>query len=69
MNVPDDWNDYWTVCSECGSRYHASEGGCDCDEQRPPECPECGVQLDDEGMCPSCLRSIDEVEADLGIFR
>ena len=24
-NVPDDWNQYWTVCSRCGASYHASE--------------------------------------------
>lgn len=31
-NVPDDWNMYWYTCSACGSRYHASEGGCECEE-------------------------------------
>lgn len=29
-NVPDDWGMYYTRCSECGSRYHMSEGGCGC---------------------------------------
>lgn len=26
-NVPDDWDRYWTTCSE-GHRYHLSEGYC-----------------------------------------
>ena len=31
-NVPDDWGCYYTNCGYCGTRYHMSEGGCDCDE-------------------------------------
>jgi len=30
-NVPDDWNCFWNRCEYCGTSYHASEGGCDCD--------------------------------------
>jgi len=30
-NVPDDWDYYWIKCSNCGRRYHASEGGCECE--------------------------------------
>jgi hypothetical protein len=33
-NVPDDWDMYYYKCSECGYRYHASEGGCTCIEER-----------------------------------
>lgn len=33
-NVPDDWNSYYYNCSLCGSRCHASEGGCHCTEER-----------------------------------
>tara|TARA_Y100001973_G_C5152418_1_gene308846 strand:+ start:750 stop:1136 length:387 start_codon:yes stop_codon:yes gene_type:complete len=29
-NVPDDWGCYYYTCSHCGSKCHASEGGCDC---------------------------------------
>jgi hypothetical protein len=29
-NVPDDWNSYYSRCEYCGSRVHASEGGCGC---------------------------------------
>ena len=28
FNVPDDWNNYWTRCEVCGTRYHRSEGAC-----------------------------------------
>lgn len=24
-NVPDDWDNYWVTCGDCGGRYHASE--------------------------------------------
>lgn len=30
-NVPDDWGNYYVTCPECGFKYHASEGGCDCE--------------------------------------
>jgi hypothetical protein len=29
-NVPDDWERYWRTCYHCGTRFHESEGGCDC---------------------------------------
>lgn len=32
-NVPDDWGMYYNTCSNCGSRYHLSEGGCGCWEE------------------------------------
>lgn len=41
MNVPDDWGNYYYKCDYCGSRYHASEGGCDC--------------LEDCGQCEMCM--------------
>ena len=37
MNVPDDWHCYYRTCSHCGSRYHLSEGGCDCWDKLPPD--------------------------------
>ena len=40
MNVPDDWGSYYYKCEYCGSRYHASEGGCGC--------------LEDAGQCAGC---------------
>jgi len=40
MNVPDDWGCYYSKCSRCGSRTHASEGGCNC-EERFAECAGC----------------------------
>lgn len=39
-NVPDDWGSYYSKCSYCGSRVHASEGGCGC--------------LDDAEKCHTC---------------
>lgn len=60
-NVPDDWNCYWHTCHLCGSRYHASEGGCDCDQEEMAECPECGEYLDG-GVCPECGRTLAEIE-------
>jgi hypothetical protein len=29
-DVPDDWHCYYETCGWCRTRYHASEGGCDC---------------------------------------
>jgi len=31
-NVPDDWGNYYSYCSTCNTRWHASEGGCNCIE-------------------------------------
>jgi len=28
-NVPDDWCQYYKICSRCGSDYHAADGGCE----------------------------------------
>lgn len=33
-NVPDDWGNYWRKCRFCGGRYHMSEGGCPCEDER-----------------------------------
>ena len=30
-NTPDDWPDYFVTCPSCKRRYHASEGGCECE--------------------------------------
>ena len=32
--LPDDWGSYYSKCEGCGSRVHASEGGCSCWEER-----------------------------------
>ena len=50
MNVPDDWPSYWVWCDRCGRRYHASDGGCGCEEY----ICECGEGFDDDGLCPGC---------------
>lgn len=41
-NTPDDWGGYYTRCPLCGTRYHASEGGCRC--------------LEDHEQCNACLK-------------
>jgi len=56
-NVPDDWGSYYSNCSYCGSKVHASEGGCDC--------------LEDAGQCEGCkggrfFRGSDNLAADEG---
>ena len=33
-NVPDDWGSYYTNCGLCGTKYHESEGGCCCTEDK-----------------------------------
>lgn len=42
-NVPDDWGMYYSKCGYCGSRVHASEGGCCC--------------LEDAEQCDVCKSS------------
>lgn len=32
-NTPSDWDAHWRTCSRCGARYHASDGGCECEEK------------------------------------
>jgi len=57
-NVPDDWHSYWETCSRCGNRYHASEGGCECEYY----C-NCGEELED-GRCPECDPTCEECGLD-----
>lgn len=40
-NTPDDWGMYYSNCGYCGSRVHASEGGCGCTEEAE-KCEGCG---------------------------
>lgn len=54
-NVPDDWGNYYSTCSDCGYRAHGSEGyWCPCAER----CSECGEDHSDcecpEGQCGYC---------------
>lgn len=42
-NTPDDWDNYYRTCSNCGRTWHASEGGCECefdDEEETNEEPD-----------------------------
>ena len=37
-NVPDDWDNYWSKCSECGEKTHASDGHyCEPEEEEEEE--------------------------------
>lgn len=56
-NVPDDWDCYWYMCSNCGSKYHASEGGCGCFEQEIEDLQEKTIS-----RLQNCL--IDNIERD-----
>jgi hypothetical protein len=54
-NVPDDWGCYYRRCDRCGSKYHASEGGCGCWDNIP-DC-QCGQRQwdgDEDPRCGSC---------------
>jgi hypothetical protein len=57
LNVPDDWGSYFETCSICGSRYHASEGGCGCTDDKAL-CTRCDEWIDDgevqHGTCETC---------------
>lgn len=36
-NTPDDWDNYYCTCPDCGNRYHASEGYCPCEDEEDEE--------------------------------
>lgn len=53
-NLPEDWGSWYSTCSDCGGRYHASGAEtCAC-----PECPTCGMQVPPgtiyAGKCQNC---------------
>ena len=54
FNVPDDWGNYYSNCSRCNSRVHASEGGCQCWEEYPHDCYRCEewIREGDEKLVP-----------------
>ena len=56
--MPDDWGMYYTTCDHCGTRYHQSEGGCDCQADCKAHRPWIhGVWLRDGGLqlpCRTC---------------
>ena len=57
-NLPDDWCAHYSTCGRCGSRYHASEGGCGCTEEG--QCSGCGEHCgsfsfdNDAFICDEC---------------
>lgn len=62
--VPDDWDMYWRTCAVCGARYHASDGGCGCEDyfaELPRcECGECdwAIEEDEYGRPPQWQGSV-----------
>lgn len=50
-NVPDDWGCYYLRC-DCGARYHASEGGCLCDEVEPEPAEDDAAEDEEVATCP-----------------
>jgi len=55
-NVPDDWNSYYRYCSYCNTKWHASEGGCNC-----VACDKCGQAhhedtMNDFRLCEECQK-------------
>ena len=57
MNVPNDWNAYWTSCEYCGRRYHESDGCCSCiDSLGDCHCGERDWDVDRHGeiRCSRC---------------
>ncbi len=57
-NLPDDWNDYWYTCHECGKKYHASEGGCGCTDDMT-KCAGCEEWFEEEELVEVPLDSCD----------
>jgi hypothetical protein len=46
-NLPDNWGDFYHRCSECGERWHESEGH-ECSGEKPePDPPERETDEDD----------------------
>jgi len=37
LNVPDDWDNYYIKCPDCGRKYHASETYCPCEDEEDSE--------------------------------
>jgi hypothetical protein len=66
FNAPDDWHAYFRRCPDCGTRYHASEGGCSCSDETECAGCHCGMHTDElerdengvwhtqEGNPPTC---------------
>ena len=65
-NVPDDWNSYYSTCSDCGERIHASENH-DCEPEEEEETAywyviNTWIKVDDDD--PATM-TYDEAEAEV----
>ncbi len=71
-DLPDDWGSYYSNCELCGSRVHASEGGCCCTDDKT-ECTTCAdgtldsyydddeiVTVDGSPYCKSCAEDFED---------
>lgn len=66
-DLPDDWGSYYSNCELCGSRVHASEGGCGCTDDKT-ECATCDTYFDDDEIvtvdgssyCESCAEDFED---------
>tara|TARA_R110002110_G_scaffold92555_16_gene241510 strand:- start:370 stop:735 length:366 start_codon:yes stop_codon:yes gene_type:complete len=71
-NTPDDWNNFYSNCHECGDRTHASEGhACSCAE-REEEIEEIEETTDDKHVivvdgAPVIVTETKTVNTDCGI--
>ena len=67
LNVSDDYNTYWQVCSKCNCRWHPAEQDCQCEQ-----CEKClewfaprdlmtvyDGFLPDMEMCHRCYEDLD----------
>ena len=70
MNVPGDWNAHWRRCHLCGASYHASEGGCACEDYLDScHCGECSWEADrsDHIHCSVCGSKPGEVYTECSV--
>jgi hypothetical protein len=50
------------ICPECGRKFDALDGCCECGTFVGDHCPECGCKLEkDDSWCPRCGARIDVV--------
>ena len=57
--MPADWGAHYLTCDNCDSRYHASEGGCGCQDDCKAYKPWIRVWLRDGSIQAACQRCPD----------
>jgi len=62
-NLPDDWGAYYSKCSTCGGRNHASgTDECACHVTYDEGCKECGGEFEADGDELTCMDCGDVVD-------